>query len=267
MLTFDISHFACFAFERAGKYRTRTESFEMDDSRRDPTRPEKMLCSALNDWRINLLAGAGLKNTNLKRDYPPHVYQHCQNKESGSSRRKGALRDGGLPSGAVDDFHSPVRAEASADSDEADSDYIKLRIESMIAFYKRRIPIYTQHSLNLKLAVLMLGVAASVLARYELLTWVIVATAAATATTSWTEFGDAAHKVERYSSAIDGLTRLLSSWHSLGPVHKTSRASIANLVLTAEAIINEEQVSWGSTASKQEVEKDHNEETKTPASA
>ena len=107
----------------------------------------------------------------------------------------------------------------------------------MIAFYKRRIPIYTQHSLNLKLAVLTLGVISSVLAHYELLTWVTVATAAATATTSWTEFGDAAHKVERYSGAIDGLKRLLASWYSLGPVQKASRASVANLVLTAEAIM------------------------------
>ena len=109
---------------------------------------------------------------------------------------------------------------------------------------------------------IVLGVVASVLARYELLTWVTVATAAATVTTSWSEFGDAAHKVERYSSAIIALQDLLAVWNSLGSVEKATRESITNLVITAEAIICEEQASWTSTAAKQDAEKGAQDEEK-----
>jgi len=138
-------------------------------------------------------------------------------------------------------FHSPAQP----------SRYIKLRIEPMIAFYSRRLPVYTRHGLYLKMAILTLGVAASVLARYSLLTWVTTVTAAAAVTTSWAEFTNASHKVKRYSSAINALENLLSIWDSWGDVQKASRESISNLVLAAEAIISEEQVSWTSTAAKQ----------------
>lgn len=131
------------------------------------------------------------------------------------------------------------------------SRYIKLRIDPTIDFYTRRMPIYTRHTLILKVTILMLGVIASVLARYELLSWVTSVTAAATVMTSWAEFGDARSKVARYSSAINALQNLLSTWDSLSEVQKASKASIANLVLTAEAIICEEQASWTSTAAKQ----------------
>ena len=132
----------------------------------------------------------------------------------------------------------------------------------MMKFYTRRIPVYTQHAFMLKVIILMLAVTASVLARYELLSWVTIATAAAAVTTSWAEFGDAAHKVERYSSAINGLKQLLGVWDSLSPVRKASKDSITNLVLTAEAIICEEQASWTSTAAKQDAEKGAKDEDK-----
>ena len=85
-----------------------------------------------------------------------------------------------------------------------------------------------------------------------MLAWVMVATAAATIVTSWSEFSEDARKVERYSSAVNALKNLLAWWMSLGEVEKASRESIAHLVLEAEAIISQEQRSWTSTASKQE---------------
>ena len=211
------------------QYRTRTGPFELDESRRDSTRPELMLCAMLNEWRDDLMAGAGLKTTNLQKEYPAHVYQHFQDKGA----PKGA--------GADDDHHSPTQPAR----------YIELRIEPMMAFYTYRIPGYNRHSLMLKVCVLGLGVVSSVLARYEELTLVTAVTAAATITTSWSEFSDAAHKVERYSTAVGALKKLLSWWDSLGEVQKASRDSISHLVGTAEAIISEEQTSWTSILSKQ----------------
>jgi hypothetical protein len=207
-------------------YRTRTGPFELEETRRDSTRPESVLCAIQTQWRDDLAAGAGLKTTSLLRQYPAHVYCHFQD------------RGGAVSSTTVDDdHHSPTQP----------SRYVKLRVEPMITFYTNRIPVYTRHGLLLRFTILVLGVAASVLARYEELSWVTTATAAATAVMSWAEFSDAARKVERYSSAVGALKNLLSWWDSLGEVQKASKEAIKHLVQTAEAIISEEQFSWTAT--------------------
>ena len=89
------------------------------------------------------------------------------------------------------------------------------------------------------------------LARYEILSWVMAATAAATIVTSWAEFSEDARKVERYSSAVNALEKLLAWWEALGEVEKASRESITHLVLKSESIISEEHRSWTSAANKQ----------------
>ena len=215
------------------RYRTRTGEFEVDESKRDFSASENTLCSVLNEWRDDLLAGASLKTTSLERQYPPHVYRHYQ------------YRDGNtIPNDDLDhdDHQSPTQPAR----------YIKLRIEPMIHFYILRVPKYANHGFVLKFVILFLGVTSSALARYDLLAWVTVATAAATAVTSWAEFSEDSRKVERYSSAINSLKKLLSWWDSLGEVEKASRENITHLVLETESIVSEEQRSWTSTASKQQ---------------
>ena len=135
-----------------------------------------MLCTVLNDWRDELLAGAGLKTSNLMRKYPSHVYRHHQDK-------------GNVATNDADDHQSPTQPNR----------YIKLRIEPMMDFYALRVPKYTSHGFVLKTTILLLGVASSVLARYEMLAYVMVATAAATVVTSWSEFSEDARKVGRNS--------------------------------------------------------------------
>lgn len=160
------------------RYRTRTGPFEVDESRNDSSRPEDMLCVALNDWHDELLAGAGLKTSNLKRKYPPHVYRH--------------LQDRGKVASDSDDHQSPTQP----------SRYIKLRIEPMMNFYALRVPEYSNHGFMLKVVILLLGVVSSVLARYELLAFVMIATAAATVVTSWAEFSEDARKVKCYNGLL-----------------------------------------------------------------
>ena len=180
-----------------------------------------MLCTVLNQWRTNLMAGASLKTTNLKRQHPKHVYTHFQYS--------------GTPGPNADDHQSPTQPVR----------YIALRIDPMMAFYAKRIPFYTRQGLLLKTAIILFSVVASVLARYGQLTWVTAVTALATVVTSWSEFSDCERKVERYSSAISGLEALLSWWRSLGEVQKASKESISHLVNTAESIIAEESSSRG----------------------
>ena len=143
-----------------------------------------------------MLAGAGLRTSNLKREYPSHVYRHCQ--------YHGVIKEGS------DDHQSPIQP----------SRFIELRIEPALSFYSKRVPKYTHHGFVMKVMILLLGVTSSVLARYALLAFVMVATSAATAVTSWAEFSEDARKVERYSSAVNNLEKLLSWWRSLGEVRE-----------------------------------------------
>ena len=56
------------------RYRTRTGDFELDEAHHS-SRPENVLCAVLNEWRVNLLAGAGMKRTDIQKSFPRHVYR------------------------------------------------------------------------------------------------------------------------------------------------------------------------------------------------
>jgi hypothetical protein len=198
---------------------------------------------ASSQWRADLMAGASLKTTNIHREYPASVYRHYQWGPKGGSNPFAAL--GAAGASKLDDYHTPTQPTR----------YIALRIKPMLKFYAQRIPAYTRNAMTLRLMILMFGVAASILARYDELTLVVAVTAAATVTTSWAEFSDSTRKVERYSTAAGALKALLDWWDSLGEVQKASKDSIADLVDQAEAIIAEEQFAWTSTSSKHEIEK------------
>ena len=59
-------------------YRTRVAAFEVDNTRRDSRKPEAALFKYLSEWRTGLASVANLKNSNLLRTYPLHVYCHFQ---------------------------------------------------------------------------------------------------------------------------------------------------------------------------------------------
>jgi len=222
-------------------YRTRVGPFSLDEQAgRDSKLPEAALCGCINEWRDNLMAGAALKRTNAQRKYQPAIYKHFQ--------------DQGSPVDGADDFHSPTQPNR----------YIDLRINPSIDFYARRIPLYSRSSILLTTFTVLLGIVASVLARFEELTWVSIMTAGATAVMSWTEFSDASRKVERYSSAVVNLKKLLSWWKSLGAVQKASKESIETLVRSAEEIISQEQTSWMSVAGKAPKEEGNSDDGTEP---
>jgi len=220
------------------KYRTRTGPFELDERHRDSNRPEEALCVSLTEWRDNLMAGAGLKNTNMEQNYPAWVFKHFQ--ERGDLDSEGSNSDVCTVS-PPDDFHSPTQPAR----------YIMLRVQPMMAFYARRVPMYNKYGLFLKVMILLFGIGGSCFAHYGKFTSVTAMTATATVLTSWSEFSDASSKVERYSSAIGALKTLMFWWDSLGDVQKASRESVNTLVERAEAIISEERCSWTSIASEQ----------------
>eukprot|EP00966_Prymnesium_polylepis_P130423 3016486-Prymnesium_polylepis.1 len=76
-------------------YRTRVGNFELDESRRETNWPEIALCSVINEWRDELVAGANLATTDLKKAHATGVYTHFQ--------------DSGTLAAGADDHHSPVQ--------------------------------------------------------------------------------------------------------------------------------------------------------------
>mmetsp|Transcript_61073 Transcript_61073/g.176971 ORF Transcript_61073/g.176971 Transcript_61073/m.176971 type:complete len:918 (-) Transcript_61073:42-2795(-) len=219
-------------------YRTRAGVFSTDAVGGRDARPETVLCACLKSWRKSLMAGASLMSTYIQREHPPSTFRHFQD--------KGPVP---LPEGS-DDHHSPVNPDQ----------YIKLRVHPQIAFYSRRIPVYTRRCTFLKAMVLLLGAAASILAHYGMLPVVVMVTAFSTALTSWAEFEDYNRKVERYSSAVLDLKNLLSWWKALDDVRRAGKESIDCLVRNSEEIISRERTSWMSLAGEKQAEEESNDE-------
>merc|ERR1712146_706321 len=69
--------------------------------------------------------------------------------------------------------------------------------------------------------------------------------ALASAITSWTEFIDTGRKLERYSTAIREIKKLIAWWESLSDVDQSSVPNITYLVQTGERIIMGELSGWG----------------------
>ena len=220
-------------------YRTRVAPFEPDRLRFDALAPETALRQALLDWRDELAAGADMNTTLFQKKHPSGIFKHFQNRPEPGSR-------GGQPRGppgtdeAWDDHFSPVPA----------SDYIKLRLEPTVAFYRQRLPWRSRQRTFLKLLLLGTTVAAAVLARQNFSTYVTIVTAFAAVVTSYSEFADNSRKMERYTRAIVAVKSLLTWWHSISPVEKASKLSVNHLILTGESILAEERLGWQATAAR-----------------
>ena len=199
----------------------------MEAGKLDSARPEDVLCRELVKWRTDLTKGADLTATALRRRRPKtsSVFKHYQ-------------LDGKPQAAETDDHYSPVRPD----------EYIEQRLKKKKQFYEDRLPWYAAMRLFLKLLTLSCTVAASIIARFGLSSYVTLITAFATAVTSWQEFSDVDAKLERYTRAIAAIENLLSQWRAKGPVERASVTAIADLVLTGESIIANERLAWTSTA-------------------
>jgi hypothetical protein len=177
---------------------------------------------AVQAFRDDLAAGSNLSTSHFHRKHASSVYKHFQNS--------------GKPKPGKDDYHSPVQPHR----------YISLRVEPTMRFYERRIPKYLRWSQFFKLVLVILSVAASAIARLDMISLVLVITGASAALTSWVEFSNMGSKSERYTRALGSLKNILDWWSSLSAVQKASRESIERLVLTCEGIISKEQIGWTS---------------------
>merc|ERR1712224_97380 len=100
-----------------------------------------------------------------------------------------------------------------------------MRLKPMVALYQGRLPKNKWRYILLKICLLLVTVASSVLARLELSQWVAVVTSASSVFTSWSEFIDSGRKMERYNRVLVDIENLLTWWKSLSHIDK---ASVAN---------------------------------------
>ena len=86
------------------------------------------------------------------------------------------------------------------------------KITPQVAFYKKRLPEYSNLGYALRSLLVLSGCVAAVLAHTENTEWAVVLATIAAAITSWTEFSDVSRKTERYNRALVELSNLLSGW-------------------------------------------------------
>ena len=206
-------------------YRARVGRFQQSIS--ETARPETELCEAINMWRDELVSAADLQTTDLERLRPPKIYLHHQN--AGAAMKPGS-----------DDHHSPIKPDQ----------YIALRLDKMMRFYQRRLPIYTRLRFVLRTTVLLCTASSAVLSYLDLASWVIGVTSLAGAVVSWSEFSETERKIERYTRAVRSVKKVLSWWDVLTDVEKAGAGNIATLIETGESIIADERQAWQSTANR-----------------
>ena len=185
-------------------YRARVGRFQQSIS--ETARPETELCEAINMWRDELVSAADLQTTDLERLRPPKIYLHHQN--------AGTVKPGS------DDHHSPIKPDQ----------YIALRLDKMMRFYQRRLPIYTRLGFVLRTTVLLCTASSAVLSYLDLASWVIGVTSLAGAVVSWSEFSETERKIERYTRAVRSVKKVLSWWDVLTDVEKAGADNIATLI-------------------------------------
>merc|ERR1712113_90508 len=67
--------------------------------------------------------------------------------------------------------------------------------------------------------------------------------------------GDYFNKIERYTSTVISLRKLLDWWDSMSEVEKASSATVSRLIQLSESIISEELSSWTAVSETQSRDK------------
>lgn len=240
-------------------YRCREAPFTMDTDNPDNHLAEIRFQECLIAWRDEMSAGANLHTSTLRRTYPPSVFHHGQRapETSGPTKCCQAWRirqavsscmarafhhrnPKAAPGTKPDDHFSTVQAAA----------YIKLRLKPMAVWYQERIPSRSRSHFLLKVLMFLAATATSVCARYGYGTWVTVVAAFSSMVAAWSDIGDHARKVERYSRVVASVENLLTWWDGLSPIEKASATNISHLIQAGEAILSTERLAWQSTAGK-----------------
>ena len=212
------------------KFRTRVDCFEVpleSDTGTGKAKVEEVLSEKLKDWREALATGADMQATSLMKKYSASIFVHGQKRDreaKGFSNRRDQ----------EDDFYSPVLPEK----------YVKLRLKSLLKFYKQRLPSYSSWNTALTVFLIVCSATSAVLARHGQNALMTVVVALASSITSWREFSDMHVKMIRYSHSIRQLEDCLTWWRSLDPVAKADPHVVKQLVQDVERVHALESAGW-----------------------
>jgi len=138
------------------------------------------------------------------------------------------------PADGEDSFHAPVRPD----------EYLTWRLTPLLAFYRRRFPIYGWIRLLLHAAFIICSITTSILAAANLESWTALVVSVSAALGSWQEFIRVGEKLDRYAAIIQRLSSLMLWWQSLPDVDKANSRNIEFLVESGEGAVAEEHSAW-----------------------
>lgn len=193
-------------------------------------------CRVLNDFLDGDLSFAWCRRCCPGRK--PKLIQHLHGEEHESVH--------------VNDFYSPCKPQ----------NYIRLRLLTHKEFYQRRLPGYVRQRYFYHCLAIMCTTTGAVFGYYGMEGFVAGMSAIAGAITAWTEFIDVGRKLERYSSAIRSIKKIIAWWESLTDVDQSSVANISRLVLEGERIIMGELSGWGQGSRSKDAKPEENKAAK-----
>ena len=137
-----------------------------------------------------------------------------------------------------DDCHSPLKP----------SNYVTARLKPMVQFYEARQPRVYQLHTRIKVLLLLVTAASTLLSVYLQFAAVAALTVIAAALVSWAEFNGLEDKVARYNHTIIVLNKLILWWDSLNGVDQSAAANLDKLVGEGERAITAELTTWRAAA-------------------
>ena len=206
--------------------------------------------------RTQIIKMADVQETSFYKVYPPSIFVHDQRVPGESStnskvapegapaahipqdsdakktevkKNSGEISEAGVLDveqpksvelGVPDDFHSPVKPD----------DYIRLRLYKMMAFYRSRLPRYSNARQLYSLLILLGASVGAVISFIGYSAQVAIISAVTSGITAWTEFVSTERKVSRYSACIVALEDIILWWDSLSNVEKNSPVNIHELI-------------------------------------
>jgi hypothetical protein len=175
---------------------------------------------------------------------PPHK----QNKKSFRFDELAALLDNG--NGEDEDEEIEARHEIPDNHyDPLTPDlYIKYRIQPMLTFYQKRIPVCYRIRIVSQSFLVIGAILFGALAYFDLSSWTSIVTILTAAVTAFIEFHGTNNKIDRYSYTVHSLQELIIWWETLPQIDRSVVWNIDRLICSAEDLIQREQQAWKSTS-------------------
>eukprot|EP00960_Hanusia_phi_P057441 763573-Hanusia_phi.AAC.1 len=215
-------------------YRTRVGVFAINNNKSDA--PEIALRDRVLELRAELMESADISETSFMRKYPRKVYKHFQHKTEEGRKGQDELR--------VDNHHKPT----------SPNQYIQVRVNLMLDFYRSRLPGYRQ-TLNIcTLLTILSNSGAAAVSTFGYPEYGAILIAFSAAIVSWLEFHGTRQKLTRYNKSLMKLNNITTWWHSISTVDKASTESISMLIMQVETIITGENDAWLSIPSQESAE-------------